>query len=164
MDPLTALSLASSIVQFIDFGSTLVKKGNEIYQSADGSLSKNLEIETAATSLLTLTNGLKDPPLDAAATTEELEVVRICIACREIAADLQAKLAELKVKGKPQRWKSFRAAIKSVWTEEAVDEVVSRLAWYRDQLQFGIMVSLALVYLNRSNQHSAKKKSLQEEN
>jgi hypothetical protein len=36
MDGLSALSLAAGIAQFIEFGSSLVSKSKEIYQSVNG--------------------------------------------------------------------------------------------------------------------------------
>jgi hypothetical protein len=58
MDPLTALGLASNIVQLISFSSDLVAKGREIYQSTDGTLVENLELETITKSLRELSDGV----------------------------------------------------------------------------------------------------------
>lgn len=45
MDPVTALSTASCIVQIIDFGVRVVSKGNKIYLSIDGTLAETLDLE-----------------------------------------------------------------------------------------------------------------------
>ena len=45
LDPFSAISLASSIVQFVDFGKRLVSEGRELYESADGALAKHVELE-----------------------------------------------------------------------------------------------------------------------
>jgi hypothetical protein len=37
MDPLTTLSLASAVVQFVDFGISILKAGNEVYHSVSNS-------------------------------------------------------------------------------------------------------------------------------
>ncbi|KAK2600566.1 hypothetical protein N8I77_010089 [Diaporthe amygdali] len=42
MDPLSAISLASAVISFIDFGSELLSDAHEIYHSANG-LSKGFE-------------------------------------------------------------------------------------------------------------------------
>jgi hypothetical protein len=44
VDPLTALSLAGTIVQFVDFWSKLLLSGRELYKSGTGSLTVNDEI------------------------------------------------------------------------------------------------------------------------
>jgi hypothetical protein len=41
MDPLTALSVAACVVQFVDYGTKLLSKGRELYKSADGALWEN---------------------------------------------------------------------------------------------------------------------------
>jgi hypothetical protein len=51
LDPLNALSLASAVVQFVDFSSRLISTGYDIYRSNEGAAAENLEIE-AATSIL----------------------------------------------------------------------------------------------------------------
>jgi hypothetical protein len=50
-DPLTALGLASNIVQLITFASSLVSKTREISKSANGALVANLELEAIASNL-----------------------------------------------------------------------------------------------------------------
>jgi hypothetical protein len=45
MDPLTAVSLAANVVQFVDFATRLVSAGNELRLSSKGALAINLEIE-----------------------------------------------------------------------------------------------------------------------
>jgi hypothetical protein len=45
MDPLTALSVAGSVVQFADFGMKLFAEGRELYKSTRGILTANDELE-----------------------------------------------------------------------------------------------------------------------
>jgi hypothetical protein len=45
MSPLTALSVAASISQFVDFGSKFLSSSRKLYQSADGTLRENLDTE-----------------------------------------------------------------------------------------------------------------------
>jgi hypothetical protein len=48
MDPLSALSVAANIVQFVVYGIDIVSKGNQLCKSADGALAENVELETAS--------------------------------------------------------------------------------------------------------------------
>jgi len=48
LDPMSALSLAGNIVQFLDFSIYLVGKAHEIHKSVDGALSENLDAEVVA--------------------------------------------------------------------------------------------------------------------
>ena len=45
MDPFTAIGLAASIVQFLEFGRKLVSGAVEIYQNVDGATSSNILLE-----------------------------------------------------------------------------------------------------------------------
>jgi hypothetical protein len=45
LDPLSALSVAASAIQFIDFSSKIVSKGKHIYKSANGVLREDAEVE-----------------------------------------------------------------------------------------------------------------------
>jgi hypothetical protein len=51
MNPLSALSLAGTIIQFVDFGRKLLGGAVDIYRSASRSLAVNDEIELEATDL-----------------------------------------------------------------------------------------------------------------
>jgi hypothetical protein len=54
MDPITALSIAGNVVQFISFGSDLFSKGREIYKSTTGTLSTYEQLELLTTDLRSL--------------------------------------------------------------------------------------------------------------
>jgi len=60
MDPLTALSVAAAVVQFVDYGTRIVAKGTNLYKSADGALTENIELETASIRLQGLGGTLQD--------------------------------------------------------------------------------------------------------
>ncbi|QKX61547.1 uncharacterized protein TRUGW13939_08699 [Talaromyces rugulosus] len=59
MDPLTALSVAGSTIQFVDFGSRLVSKTQKLYKSADGVLTEHIHLEVIIADLGTLLKGLQ---------------------------------------------------------------------------------------------------------
>lgn len=49
--PLDALTIAAAVVQFVDFSSRIISKGNEYHKSADGALVENKELEVVAASI-----------------------------------------------------------------------------------------------------------------
>ncbi|CAK7203831.1 hypothetical protein SEUCBS139899_006580 [Sporothrix eucalyptigena] len=63
MDPLTALGLASNIVQFVDFTLKLIGSAAEIASSAKGASEQTLKIESAYEKLETFTTCLQNPRL-----------------------------------------------------------------------------------------------------
>jgi hypothetical protein len=67
MDPLTALSVAGNIVQFVDFAIRIVAKGNYIYHSSDGYL------EMVTEDLLLLTKKPKQPAQETTSSVDKQE-------------------------------------------------------------------------------------------
>jgi len=59
MDPLTALGLASNVIQIVDVSTRIVSKGQSIYKSADGTLAENMDAEAVATDLNLLNTKLQ---------------------------------------------------------------------------------------------------------
>lgn len=164
MDPITALSVSASIVQFVDFSVKLVSKGYEIYRAPDGALQENLTIEILTADFrkcsdkilesiqpsVNLTSSEK-MLLDERQTDEttsivinELALKEICYGCDEVAKELLAKLERLKFReGSRYRIaKSVRQTLKLVWSKEDIDATSQRLKNYREQLNTRILVSI----------------------
>lgn len=110
MEPLTALSVASSVIQFVDFGSKLLANGRQLYRSAEGVLTENVDLELVASDLHNLTMGLKRKlpknralgrPGKARQLNDDDEALdRLCERCVEIAETLMKLLEKLKVPNK----------------------------------------------------------------
>jgi hypothetical protein len=133
MDGLSALGVAASVAQFIQFGSSLVSKSKEIYQSANGMQIQQVEAATAARRLVDLSESIKvsrqveRPRTEDGSAEVALEV--ICEGCISVSKELLSKLEKLKVEKcqKYRKFKSFRQALKSVCSKDAVDEIARRL-------------------------------------
>jgi hypothetical protein len=74
MEAIVGLSFAAAVVQFVDFSTKLVSKGQRYYQSADGALAENSEMEEASKQLQVLTEPLLGSQEDGA-------VAAICRGC-----------------------------------------------------------------------------------
>jgi hypothetical protein len=149
MDPLTALSLAGSVVQFVDFGSKVLTRSHELYKSARGSLSFIEELDYVTVDLQKLVIKLQHPFGDlksAHGLTEDEEALQeICSKCRTIAEDMIQRLAELRVTSQTKAdrlWQSFRQAVKACWTEDELRDLLNRLMSYKTLLEGHLIVSL----------------------
>ena len=146
MDPMTALSAASCIVQFLDFGLRVVSKGNQIYRSIDGNLTENLDLEVITTDLLLMQAKLQSrKPIDTGErrTEEDEEATdNLSNACAEAAGRLLQKLNMAKAQGRFRRWKSLRQALKSVWSKPEIEEMARTLQGFRSELQLRVLFSL----------------------
>jgi len=111
MDPLTALSVASSIIQFVDFGSKLLSRSRQLYKSKEGVLTENVDVETITEDITTLVKGLrgklpKNRSVTVLRTSEDDDALdELCQRCVSIAEELIARLQKLKVKKKKREEK-----------------------------------------------------------
>lgn len=151
MDPLSALSVAAAVVQFVDYGTKIVSKGTKLCKSSDGALAENIELETASTRLQRLSGTLQGSlrrgqyePQNGPLIESNQALESICEACVKMSKELIDRLEKLKVpEDHPHRkWKSFRLALKTVWSKEKIEEVADRLAELRTELDTQVIFSL----------------------
>ncbi|KAE9374106.1 hypothetical protein N431DRAFT_371507, partial [Stipitochalara longipes BDJ] len=153
MDGLSALSVAASAAQFIEFSCSLVTKSKEIYNSTQGTLLQQVEIEDATRRLVELSERIKTStnlqanPDSSIETdrTENQTLAAICKGCLAVSNQLLSKLQTLKVTDgqKHRGYKSFRQALKGVWSKGAIDNLAKRLSAFRDELDAHVLVSLS---------------------
>lgn len=152
LDPFSALSLASNIVQFVHFSSSIISETQEIYRSAAGVSAEKFELKVVAENLSELSDRLSTPylsistqtriPLHACGATEtkEAPIYRIASSCKSIANELLSTVEELEVaNGPPRKWRSFRQALKAVWKKDKISELQSRLDQLRNQMTIYIV-------------------------
>jgi hypothetical protein len=148
MDPLTALSLAGTIVQFVGFGTNILKGSHQLYQSANGALPVNEELELITRDLHELTFKLGRPlfPDTISPSAGQLEEYRdleeLCSRCRTLANKLIVRLNGLKVQGKQQAWKSVQHAIKAAWAQKEIDSLSKSLSELRNSLEMHVLSNL----------------------
>jgi hypothetical protein len=140
MDPLTALSVAGTIVQFAEFGIKLFADGRNLYESTTGALTVNEVLELVATDLRGLVVKLgresNSPVLSGPETEDDHrsdETFRgICDNVTKLADELLRNLDKLKVKGnKRRKWESFCKAIQSAWSKKEIQSLTRRLKGFR---------------------------------
>lgn len=97
MDPVSALGIAASVVQFLQFGSSLVSKTRQIY--SQGAISDHVECESATRRLVDLTkqitNSLTDLGSLGALSLDSQALQKICEKCVELSNGLLSWLVDL---------------------------------------------------------------------
>lgn len=118
LDPLTAIGLASSVVQLADFGLKLVRGSIKIYYSADGLDVERSDLEAKASHIRKLANRVVLTPKsndDNGPESEDAkELMQLAKSCDEIASDLLVVLGDFRVRkaaGPGKKWESFRKAV-----------------------------------------------------
>lgn len=137
MDPLTAISLVGTVVQLVEFGSTLLSTAAQIYH--DGALTEHTDMETATKCLLELNNRLKDA-VGTAGLDPGLE--KLCKACHEVGNELLTVLSKVQVHGNRGKWKSMRVALQSVSSKGKIENLEKRLTFFRAELNLRIIGDL----------------------
>jgi len=138
METLAIIGIVGNIVQFVDFSGKLISKSTELYRSSEGALAENIDTETITNHLVLLNNKLKG----AATATGDSTLESLCKSCATTADALLAALDNVRVKGKQDKWKSMRKALRSVWSKEELAELGQRLAKFREELNLHVVVNL----------------------
>ena len=154
LDPMSALSVAASAVQFVDFSIKMVSKGRELYDSPSGSLEENLRLKRTTKALVDRRGNVRKalnvdslrPPL--AISDTEADLLELCENCLKVGQKLVDRLASLEVKEgeKHRRWKSIRQALKSEWGKKEVNEMRDGLAGCKSELMLYILISVQYVF------------------
>jgi hypothetical protein len=101
MEPLSALSVASSTIQLLDFGSKLWGRVHELYVSANGTTATHQMLRTEAKRLRDLNAGLGQllvpDNLRRSLTPTEQAVVALCSECDDAASELVSALEKLSI-------------------------------------------------------------------
>jgi N-terminal domain on NACHT_NTPase and P-loop NTPases len=153
MDPVSALGVAASVVQFIDFTETLFSGTYQIYKSATGQTKFNFDLMTITTSLNTLNKDLRSSlhlaTLDGKPLSKvEAEIDTICRGCSKVADQLLLALETLKAQEEHNFWDSFRKALQTVWYKKEVEALVKQLETFR--MQISLHINVALRYNTRN--------------
>ena len=144
LEALAAISLASSVIQFVDFSVKLISKGNEYYHSADGVLAEHNELHNIAGNFEDLNAKLKNSlslvEPKKLLSDEEKALQSITQDCLAVADDFKRTLEELRRHPGNNVWKSFRQAIKTRWKQKKLDETLNKLRLFREDLAVHLLV------------------------
>ena len=132
-ESLAALSLASNIVQFIDFGCRLFSKSRELY--IEGFVTESVQIETISETVGRFASGLivsstrKD-----LLSKDEADLLALAEVCKQIAKDFEVLLLQIRVNGCGLKWQSLRVSLKRLWKSDDIERMATRLDRASNQL------------------------------
>lgn len=142
MDPLTALSVATATIQFVEFGSKILKLCAEIRENAKGTTEANAEIESSTQRLQEIQRLLK--PVEVTEDVPEQDVQAIEDArreCEEAAIELLQLLQDLK----PSRRRWFgddaKAAYRAHRAQKKIEALQQKLERRNERLQSALTVT-----------------------
>jgi hypothetical protein len=144
LDPLTALSLAGTIVQFVDFSSKIVSKTRELSKSAHGATEEAFNVEIVTRDLLRLSQSLRNWLRLSGVESDDKDdqdLEALCDGCIYLPEKLLARLRILKVQHGAGKVQVLQQAIKTVWSRRELDQLAEQLDEYRRQLDLHVFVS-----------------------
>jgi len=147
MDPLTALSVAGTIVQFVDYGTRLLSNAQELYKSSVGTLDANNELELVTTDLQALIAKLRSsvPRNDEADEGQDgpSSFEKLCDDAARVADELLGRLGKLKNRKESHKvWHSLQKAVECAWSKREINELKARLAGFREALETSVLFSI----------------------
>jgi hypothetical protein len=149
LDPLTALGAVANITQFIEFAIKIFANTHSIYNSANGSLVENDDLGRVSEDIAVLSRKLQESLTTTATsnspTADEQALRDLCKGCIDVSQELGTALKNLTSSGKPGKFRSFRKALKSVWSKDKIDGLEKRVRMYKEELNIRIVVDLRFV-------------------
>jgi hypothetical protein len=142
MDPISALGLASNVVQFVEFGISLFTGAQTIYQSASAMGEENRILYCITADLQRLSDSIiisNDANKDLQDLAEE---------CKCMCGEFLQQLKKLSVQGTKTKWKSFKAVLREAWSRDKVDKTSKRLGEMRHQLNIHVQHLIRYVSLS----------------
>lgn len=147
LDPLTALSLAAAVIQFVDWGSRLLSQSQEIYHSARGATKENVTTAQITSDIKALSKQLKGKETEAlrSPTADDIALRELADSCQREAEELLMVLDRLEVGKEATKWESFRRAIKNARKRGKITEIESRLNKIQQQVNSRLLAMMRLV-------------------
>ncbi|KAE8453239.1 hypothetical protein EG329_011306 [Mollisiaceae sp. DMI_Dod_QoI] len=164
MDPLTAVGLASNILQFVSFASDLFSGTQKLYGSNAGATAEHVELESLTRNLRKLAENAKLPETYESIhlSKDEETLKNLSEQCMEVSNELLSVLDGLKVKGDDHRvWASFSQALKSIWKKEEIDSLRNRLDRIGAQLSAHILSRQQMQIFGKLHELAAENRRLQ---
>ncbi|KAF7676178.1 hypothetical protein GT037_005683 [Alternaria burnsii] len=146
LDPLIALGAVANVTQFVEFAIRILAKSHAIYNSANGSLVEYDDLSKVSGDVSMLSRKLQESLTTTAAssslTADDQALCDLCKGCIDVSQELTKALEKLTGQGKPGRFRSFRQALKSVWSKDDIDNLERRVKMYKEELNIRIIVGL----------------------
>lgn len=148
MEPLTAISVAAAVVQFVDFGSRLLRDTVEVYRSPTGQSRDTLNIASISRELSALGDEVesKSKALELLHGEDSEGVfVRLCRSCKDLGEEMNEFIGDVGAhiaKNPKSAVRSFFSVLRERWSEDKIEMLRSKLSQLQQR-----MTAAALVFL-----------------
>lgn len=142
MDPLSALSIAASVVQFLDFGAKLVGTGLETYRTVEGATKDNLETEYLVGYAKDLSAGLASAQKlnrSKSLSHDEEKLLELARRSHVLADELVSLLVSLRSHGNHGSWAAVQQAVRVKWSESKIASLRTRLDAVKTEMSLQLL-------------------------
>lgn len=142
MDPLSALGLATAVIQITQFSGELIRGARHASQTADGLLLSNANIKEVAETLSSLTAQLvisRDP---LALSREETLLREIGSQCQDVSASILSRLRKLQQKQSRNSWNNVSQTFTQLLSQGETNALAAKLGSIREQLDTTLLICL----------------------
>lgn len=147
MDPLTALGLASNVIQLVDFSLKTLTKFRELCN--DGVSTENKELEDMAVCLKVFRNHLTaaDPTTGRSKDLfdDDRDLQALAVKCCETADELTAELDTLKSSNSRRKLEAIKKTYRTIRRKSIVEKMQRKLDGYRQILETRTLINLRFV-------------------
>jgi hypothetical protein len=151
MESIAALSLASNIIQVVDFSARIISRTHQLYTSSDGKLEEHAVLETAIKNVSELYEDLRASPTAddvRRLSASDRQLMKLKTESEAVVEDLKEWLEHVQPKAPRRSWRNIYEAFKTVRKEEELKEIstlASKLDNLRKQVDSAILISLRYV-------------------
>ncbi|KAH5068687.1 hypothetical protein HBH95_191200 [Parastagonospora nodorum] len=149
MDPLSALSIASAVIQIVDFSSKVIARTREVYQSADGSIEEITLIEDATANLDDLMKDLMSKTEIEAFTrgafdrkTPDQQLIQLAEDSNTLANELNQTLKACRVKKDGSQRGALSQGLRSVLEQKSLTTLKQKLDELRKQIDTTLLITI----------------------
>ncbi|KAH8895919.1 hypothetical protein GQ53DRAFT_819879 [Thozetella sp. PMI_491] len=133
MDPLTAISLASSIIAFLDVSAKIFKGARDVHSSLSGTTEENRNREVLVNEMKGFSSKLVAPD-GTGLVGEERQLCTLAEECRGLSTQIAELLGKIKAKNPKSKTESLWSSVKDKFYEKEKQELEQRLDRCRAQL------------------------------
>ncbi|KAI1735239.1 hypothetical protein F4680DRAFT_435889 [Xylaria scruposa] len=150
MNPLDAVSLAATVVQFTDFGVRLLSETAKVYKSVAGMTSDTVELKTIEDDLRQLSQSIQEKSAQLADPIKppresEQKLLRLCRTCQTLSTELATVVGRLRTHGTGRvnlAVESFEVAVRKFKSHDKIKDLRSRVSEVRQEMMLTMTVFL----------------------
>ena len=141
MEPLSALTVACAVIQFVEFGSKLVGTSLEVYQSVDGAPEDIIEIKALAAHAEQLSKKISlssQTGISSTGAQDEAKLRELATRSEKLGHEIVSILS--KIRGEPHKtWSAVRTSVQLKWNEGKIKNLQIRLDAVKSEILLQVL-------------------------